>query len=270
MRTHVGSQPVRTAVETNVGFFIRTCHSAVMDGDALHVSVRRQSRADGKRLYLYQLLRRASGLRTHFIKSICLFHLEAKPHGALSPLSVCIRGEPFVCANPLSLIEVKHSAFRFPDIITGGELLCKFKRPLLEKMGRRFAQSPALQWPVLTPAFVLFLWVWFEWRLGPTAAVLYDLQTLPLLFCCCSLYAFLSLPPPSQSSPAAACRGLLREIMMSASLWSLCFMPALPGWQSFFAQIATLSAVFLKSRCLSRESESEREQLSFCCIGITL
>lgn len=33
---------VRTAVETNVGFFIRTCHCAVMDGDALRVSVRRQ------------------------------------------------------------------------------------------------------------------------------------------------------------------------------------------------------------------------------------
>lgn len=97
--------------------------------------------------------------------------------------------------------------------------------------------------------------------------MLSDLQTLPLLFCC-SLYAFLRLPPPSQSSPAAACRGLLREIMMSASLWSLCFMPALPGWQSFFAQIASLSAVFLKSRCLSAESKSEREQLSFCYIEI--
>lgn len=58
---------------------------------------------------------------------------------ALSPLSVCIRGEPFVCANPLSLTEVRHPAFHFPDIITGGELLCKFKHPWLGKMGRRFA-----------------------------------------------------------------------------------------------------------------------------------
>lgn len=122
----------------------------------------------------------------------------------------------------------------------------------------------------LTPAFVLLRWVWFEWRLGRTAATLYDLQTLPLLFCCCSLYAFLRLPPPSQSSPAAACRGLLGEIMMSASQWSLCFMPALPGWQSFFAQTASLSAVFLKSRCLSAESESERDRLSFGYIGTAL
>lgn len=92
MRTHVGSQPVRTAVETNVGFSIRTCRCDVMDGDTLHVSARWQSRADGKLLYLYQLLRRASGLRTHFIKSICLLHLEAKPHGRVCLISsVCLR-----------------------------------------------------------------------------------------------------------------------------------------------------------------------------------
>lgn len=78
----------------------------------------------------------------------CTWKLNHMDGCALSPLSVCIRGEPFVCANPLSLMEVQHPAFHFPDIITGGELLCKFQHPLLEKMGCRFAHSPALQWPV--------------------------------------------------------------------------------------------------------------------------
>lgn len=78
----------------------------------------------------------------------CTWKLNHTDGCALSPLSVCVRGEPFVCANPLSLMEVKHSAFHFLDIITGGDLLCKFKHPLLEKMGRRFARSPAPPWPV--------------------------------------------------------------------------------------------------------------------------
>lgn len=56
-----------------------------------------------------------------------------------------------------------------------------------------------------------------EWWLGCTATMLYDLQTSPLLFCCFSLYGFPQLPPPTQSSPAAVRRGLLREIMMSAN-----------------------------------------------------
>lgn len=93
----LNAEPRRVSVceirggKTNVGFFIRMCHCAVMDGYALHVSVRRQSRADGKLLYLYQLLRHASVLRTHFIKSICLLHLEAKPHGRVCLISsVCL------------------------------------------------------------------------------------------------------------------------------------------------------------------------------------
>lgn len=58
-----------------------------------------------EKLYLYQLLCQASALQTYFITSICLLHVEAKPYGWVCfSASVCIRGEPFVCADPLSLI----------------------------------------------------------------------------------------------------------------------------------------------------------------------
>lgn len=103
----------------------------------------------------------------------CTCELNHTDGCALSSLSVCIRGEPFVCANPLSLMEVKHSAFRFLDIISGGERHCKFKHLLLEKMGCRFAQSSTLQWPVpqhlCTLAFFYLLLLFsfsgfsFEW-----------------------------------------------------------------------------------------------------------
>lgn len=128
-------------------------------------------------------------------------------------------------------------------------LLCEFKHLLLGLQSCAELHAAAASSAVMTPlhapfysspAFVLPLWVLFEWRLGRTATALYGLQTLPLL-CCCSLYAFLRLPPPTRSSPAAACRGLLREIMMSASLRSLCLVPALPGWRCCFAQMTTLS-----------------------------
>lgn len=126
--------------------------------------------------------------------------------------------------------------FRSLSNMTGGELLCKFKHFSLERMGCRFAQSSMLQRPVLyywhlctSSSFYLpllfsfcgflgvFLTLTTEWWLGSTATMLYDLQTSPLLFCCFSLYGFPQLPPPTQSSPAAVCWGLLREIMMSAN-----------------------------------------------------
>lgn len=74
----------------------------------------------------------------------CTWKLNRTDGGALSPLSVCVGGEPFVCVNPPSRMEAKAFLLSLPGC---RPLLCEFKHLLLGLQS--FARSSVLQRPVL-------------------------------------------------------------------------------------------------------------------------